>query len=340
MEGMTSVDSPDTTVVIKDDHADDAPDETTQPPRVSIFKRLTPPRGSFADIVGNKVSNGLEFFPLHDRTSKAVPIPIELAREASKAFHTTIVGYFLGPRMPFPLVEKSLRTMWSKHGLFDVMMNSNGFFFIKFNDEGGSMRAVEDGWFMVCGVPMFVFPWDPSKGLSKPSHASCPLRIASAIGVPKHMDACTASMCDKRWGRPGFAKVLVDVWAIGELKKSLMLSFHIYMMMAMIRLRLLWNTYGNRLDAPIARTTCSKVIQEKKIDGKRQKEVDADGFVRVERKQWRNKEVQRAEGVHEASSSGTKDDKQQQDTPVDNQTDVQVTSNDSNQVSELKSGNE
>ncbi|KAJ9535251.1 hypothetical protein OSB04_un001656 [Centaurea solstitialis] len=35
------------------------------------------------------------------------------------------------------------------------------------------------------------------------------------------MDDFTASMCDNAWGRPGFAKVLVDVWAVGDLKREL-----------------------------------------------------------------------------------------------------------------------
>ena len=46
-------------------------------------------------------------------------------------------------------------------------------------------------------------------------------RIASALCVPKQMDACTTSMCDKAWGRPGFAKVLIDTWTVGELKREL-----------------------------------------------------------------------------------------------------------------------
>ena len=92
---------------------------------------------------------------------------------------------------------------------------------------------------MIRGVPLFVFPWDASKVLTKPIHTTCPFwvklhnislvafnmegisRIASALGVPKQMDSATASMCDKAQGRPGFAKVLVEAWAVGELKREL-----------------------------------------------------------------------------------------------------------------------
>lgn len=77
------------------------------------------------------------------------------------------------------------------------------------------------------------------QGLIKPEHKSCPLWvklhniplvafnregvacIASALGVLKMMDDHTTSMCDSTWGRPGFAKVLIDVWAVGELKREL-----------------------------------------------------------------------------------------------------------------------
>src|SRR5581483_5055160 len=88
-------------------------------------------------------------------------------------------------------------------------------------DFGGSNKVVEAGPLMIRAVPLFIEHWDPVKGLTEPIHNSCPLwvklhniplvafnkegisRIASALGVPKQMDACTASMCDKSWGRPG-----------------------------------------------------------------------------------------------------------------------------------------
>ncbi|KAJ9541854.1 hypothetical protein OSB04_028360 [Centaurea solstitialis] len=142
-----------------------------------------------------------------------------------KTHHATLLGYFLGPRLHFLVVQSYLKTAWGKYGFVYAMMNNNGVYFLKFNDEGG--------------VYHFLSPWDPLKGLSKPVHNSCPLwitlhnisfvafnregisRIASALGVPKQMDACTSLMCDKAWGCPGFAKVLVEVSVIGDLKWDL-----------------------------------------------------------------------------------------------------------------------
>ncbi|KAJ9544321.1 hypothetical protein OSB04_024028 [Centaurea solstitialis] len=46
-------------------------------------------------------------------------------------------------------------------------------------------------------------------------------RIASLLGVPKKMDSCTSATCDNLWGRTGFAKVLIDIWATAELKRTI-----------------------------------------------------------------------------------------------------------------------
>ncbi|KAJ9561536.1 hypothetical protein OSB04_006696 [Centaurea solstitialis] len=305
----------------------DASDSVTRP---SVFTRLSN-TVSFADVVGKRVEKGLEYFPLANKKVTTIPIPIELAREASKAYTTTIVGYFLGSRIPFPIVKRYLESAWGKHGINDVMMNANGFFFIKFNDEGGSIRAVEEGLLMIRNVPFFVCPWDPSKGLTRPSHESCPLwvkihniplvlfnhegisRIASAIGVPKRLDACTSSMCDAKWGRPGFAKVLIDVWAVGDLKRELEVILpHLHgegADMVKLTIEYLWEpaqcphccVFGHK------KNSCPKVVKLDNNQSKRQSMTDDQGFVRVERKQWRRKDSQPLENVVDASTSGTKE---------------------------------
>ena len=61
-------------------------------------------------------------------------------------------------------MQRIIKTHWSKHGVNEVMMNGNVFFFIRFNDEGVSSHAVEEGMIMIHGVPLFVFPWTQAKG--------------------------------------------------------------------------------------------------------------------------------------------------------------------------------
>ncbi|KAJ9561560.1 hypothetical protein OSB04_006720 [Centaurea solstitialis] len=334
-------------------------DPCQQPTRKSVFERLSDNvetgcqkvegdgKNSFASVVGDSNSDSLTFFPLEEKTSFRVVLPMELTKEALKTHHTTLYGYFLGSRIPFPVVEGYVKNLWSKFGFVKAMMNNNGIMFFKFNDLGGCTQVIANGPLMVRGVPMFVAQWDPLKGLTKPVHNTCPLwvklhnvpivafnkegisRIASALGVPKQMDACTASMCDKAWGRPGFAKVLIEVWAVGDLKREIELvipnpSGGVESTVT-IKVEYIWEpsqcshcvVFGHKL------SSCAKAVavqhKTKKLD-----KMDSDGFVTIERRQWKPKVVDKPsssgvskeEGKTVGYSKVTNINTQQEEVPV------------------------
>ncbi|KAJ9557074.1 hypothetical protein OSB04_011688 [Centaurea solstitialis] len=254
---------------------------------------------NFASVVGDNKSTSLQFFPPQSKSDARVTIPIELAKLAAKRYHTTLVGYFLGSRVPFWLVQQSVKRAW-----------------------GGCNQVISHGPLFIRDAPFFVSTWDPSKGLTKPVHSTCPLwiklhniplaafnfegigRIASTIGVPKQMDAATASMCDRAWGRPGFAKVLVEAWAIGELKREIEVVIPSLTgdgeTMVKVKVEYLWEpvqcehcmVFGHK------KAACVKVVTKAKP---KMKEVDADGFTKVPTKHW----VMKAKPLDGASSSGT-----------------------------------
>ncbi|KAJ9536550.1 hypothetical protein OSB04_un000302 [Centaurea solstitialis] len=306
--------------------------------RTSVFDRLqmddrlkiNKDTLNFAKAVGDGGSTSLSFFPLASKIQSSVRIPMELASEAMKTHKATLYGYFLGPRLHFPVVERYVKAVWGKYGFSEAMMNNNGIYFLKFNDIGGSNQAVEAGPLMIRGVPFFVEHWDPVKGLTKPIHNTCPLwvklhdiplvafnkegisRIASALGVPKQMDACTASMCDKAWGRPGFAKVLVETWAVGELKREVQVVIPSLVggddVIVKVRVEYLWEpiqcshcmVFGHKS------SSCVKAAVAQKIKGKAVV-IDDDGFTKVQRKEWRPKQG--------GSTSGTKENDHIEVTP-------------------------
>ncbi|KAJ9536537.1 hypothetical protein OSB04_un000289 [Centaurea solstitialis] len=347
----SSLGDPDPTMVVEDVGSDDdsvkedlsshavlRKEEST---RKSVFDRLSVDnrlklgpndqvQKTFADAVGPKgvTQASLDFFPLADKTKCQVKIPLDLAKRASVSFITTVCGYFLGPRLQFAMVKRFAKTQWGKFGFVDAMLNESGIFFFKFETVGGAAQVAELGSVMISGVPFFLIPWDPTKGLSKPQHTSCPLwvkihnipliafnkegisRIASALGVPKLMDACTTSMCDKAWGRPGFAKLLIDVWAVGELKKEVEIVIPSLTggedLKSCLRVEYLWEpiqcshclVFGHRT------TNCAKAATLKKEKGKAQL-LDDDGFQKVVKKKWVPKKPDGATtSVDGPSSSG------------------------------------
>ncbi|KAJ9536237.1 hypothetical protein OSB04_un000586 [Centaurea solstitialis] len=289
-------------------------------PRKSVFDRLKvddrlkfPKDMSFAGVVGSTDTDAsLSFYPLADKGKACVRIPDVLAKQVMDQHKTTLFGYFLGPRIPFPLVERYVKAAWGRNGFSAAMMNSNGIYFFKFNDLGGASQVVENGPLMIRGVPLFVAHWDPSKGLVKPVHNSCPLwvklhniplvafnkeglsRITSALGVPKQMDACTASMCDKAWGRPGFAKVLVEVWAVGELKREVQVVIPSLTgggdTSVNVQVEYIWEptqcthcmVFGHKA------ATCVKAVS---VTKPKPENKDDQGFIRVSRKEWKPKKL-------------------------------------------------
>jgi len=130
--------------------SDASMEETVESPvspqaRQSVFDRLSKPNFDerlkipvglkstmdFAAVVGKHNNTNLKFFPLKDKAQSSITIPVELARNAAKSFKSTLYGYFLGPRLPFAVVQRCIKTMWSKYGFVDLMMNSNGFYFFQ-----------------------------------------------------------------------------------------------------------------------------------------------------------------------------------------------------------------
>ncbi|KAJ9536403.1 hypothetical protein OSB04_un000416 [Centaurea solstitialis] len=332
VEGLGELDP---TMVVTDCVSDDesmgSKDMDKPTTRPSVFDRLDVDERlklnetvlNYAKAVGDVGATALSFFPLANKAQSCIHIPKELATEVMKTHKATLYGYFLGPRLHFPVVERYVKAAWGKYGFSEAMMNNNGIYFFKFNDFGGSNQVVEAGPLMIRGVPMFLEHWDPVKGLTKPTHTTCPLwvklhdvplvafnkegisRIASALGVPKQMDACTASMCDKAWGRPGFAKVLIETWAVGELKRELQVVIPSLSggddVRVKVRVEYIWEplqcshclVFGHKV------TSCAKAVVAQKAKGKAV-EVDADGFTKVQRKEWRPKQG--------GSTSGTKSD--------------------------------
>lgn len=59
--------------------------------------------------------------------------------------------------------------------LQESMMNEVGFLFFRISDSSGLTQVLEGGPWMIRGVLLFVFPWDPLQRLVKPEHKMYPL---------------------------------------------------------------------------------------------------------------------------------------------------------------------
>ena len=119
-------------------------------------------------------------------------------------------------------------------------------------------------------------------------------------------------MCDKAWGRPGFVKVLIDVWAVGDLKRELDVIIPSINGSEEAKVRIgveyLWEpiqcahclVFGHKT------TSCANHVVPKPATGKDPK-ADNEGFVKVQKKQWRPKVANnRVSGTAEVLTSNVK----------------------------------
>lgn len=87
-------------------------------------------------------------------------------QEVNDCFSNTLVGYFIGKRLAFPIVENYVKNTWAKCRIMRVMMNSNGFFF-KFDLKTGLEQVLENGPWMIRTIPIILNTWTPNMNLTK-----------------------------------------------------------------------------------------------------------------------------------------------------------------------------
>ncbi|XP_022042318.1 uncharacterized protein LOC110944968 [Helianthus annuus] len=122
------------------------------------------------------------------------------------------------------------------------MMNANGFFFFKFNDEVGMLNVLKDGPWIIRSQPLFLNKWTPTTKLEKKEVKQVQIwvkihevpiaaytedglsLIATTIGEPKMLDSFTTSMCTDSWGRSSYVRALVEISAEKELREEITMA--------------------------------------------------------------------------------------------------------------------
>uniref|UniRef100_A0A251VPE0 RNA-directed DNA polymerase n=1 Tax=Helianthus annuus TaxID=4232 RepID=A0A251VPE0_HELAN len=200
---------------------------------------------SFADTVGGATTRKVNFRNLASPEAHEgcdVVLPKESIRVVKDKLINTLYGYFLGDRVAYPVVDYFVKNNWKKFGLQRTMMNANGFFFFKFADENGMMKAMTEGPWIIRSQPLFLNVWSPSAKLVKKEVKTVQLwvkihdvpivaytedglsMIATAIGNPVALDSYTTAMCLDSWGRSSFARALVEISAENEFKEEIVIA--------------------------------------------------------------------------------------------------------------------
>ncbi|GJX04953.1 zf-CCHC domain-containing protein [Tanacetum coccineum] len=161
-------------------------DEGENPNIVSCSKHKNSPRVVNADIV----------------------LPMATLTAAQKRYANSLVGYFIGKNVAFPLVQNYVTNTCGKFGFRKVIKDEDGFFFFKFALLSGVEQVLEQGPWLIRNIPIILTKWSPNLSLTKDKVSKVPVwvkmhkvpvvaysedglsLIATQVGKPVMLDAC------------------------------------------------------------------------------------------------------------------------------------------------------
>ncbi|KAF7848459.1 hypothetical protein BT93_L1932 [Corymbia citriodora subsp. variegata] len=175
----------------------------------------------------------LSYIPHTDVEENVVHLSDQLLAAADSLWKECLVGYFIGKKLPFKLIETALRHLWG-HQLKDIKANDQGFYFFHIPDHEFRRKVAERGPITVAKVPLILQQWRPLLELRKGSHTSVLVwvrlknlpydlwsapgisAIASCIGKPLYVDQRMEQL-----KMISFARVCVEISATKDRCDSL-----------------------------------------------------------------------------------------------------------------------
>ncbi|GKB19987.1 putative reverse transcriptase domain-containing protein [Tanacetum coccineum] len=169
-------------------------------------------------------------------------LPIESIQIVKNKFANSLVGFFVGKGIAFPLVQIYVSRAWKEFGFQKIMRDDDGFFYFKFESIKGMEQVLEQGPWLIRNSPLILNKWSVNMSLSKDDVKKVPVwvkmlklpivaytkdglsRITSQIRRPIMVDSFTSEMCDATWGRMGYARALIEISADKALKQEVVMA--------------------------------------------------------------------------------------------------------------------
>ncbi|KAL0340095.1 UNVERIFIED_CONTAM: hypothetical protein Sradi_4526300 [Sesamum radiatum] len=183
----------------------------------------------------NSSRKTLNYIPPSVQNGEVLVRPtIDMIREGSNCWNTTVVGYFLGKRLYFHHLNDFVRSIWP--AVRDVKATSNGFFFFQFKTMAGMEEVLKGGPWLFLRQPIVLQKWEPGMLLHKLKHTEFPVwiklrhlpmelwttdglsTVASGTGRPLYPDAITRACT-----RLDFARVCVMLNVNSKLPKHIVI---------------------------------------------------------------------------------------------------------------------
>ncbi|KAG5554547.1 hypothetical protein RHGRI_012188 [Rhododendron griersonianum] len=199
----------------------------------------TPWKTLLVDAISDDTCVELLYFPPSMEGGKLVVTPPPPVGECGvKKWQSSLVGHFLGRKVPFFTVQSTVFRIWDKFGITDVLSNEDGFYFFLFNKDDTYKRILDSGPWHIGGRLMVLKKWEPQMSFVEDQLVKIPIwvqffnvpleywttaglsYVASAIGRPLYADSVTT-----KCKRLNNVRVCVEIEVVATLPLSFDLSF-------------------------------------------------------------------------------------------------------------------
>ncbi|GKB42357.1 nucleotide-binding alpha-beta plait domain-containing protein [Tanacetum coccineum] len=89
----------------------------------------------------------------------------------------SLVGYFVGKSLAFPIVQNYVKNTWGKFGFQKLMRNDDGVFLSKFASKTGMEQVLERGPWMIRNSPIILTKWSLNLPLTKGEVTKVPVWV-------------------------------------------------------------------------------------------------------------------------------------------------------------------
>jgi len=118
--------------------------------------------------LGSNSVRNLHFAPpaMTDGRLTVAP-PLDVFEDGCELWKSTLVGHFVGQKLPYPVVNSIAKRIWGFYGLSEVLSLDNGFFLFTFDSVDHATNVLERAPWHMANRPLVLKRWQPNMQLLK-----------------------------------------------------------------------------------------------------------------------------------------------------------------------------
>jgi hypothetical protein len=103
--------------------------------------------------------------------------PLDVFEDGCEFWKSTLVGHFVGQKLPYPVVNSIAKRIWSSYGLSEVLSSDNGFFIFNFDSVDHATNVLERAPWHMANRPLVLKRWQPNMQFLKDDLAIVPVWV-------------------------------------------------------------------------------------------------------------------------------------------------------------------